>query len=79
MRAMKKCDLTQDKYFGFGLEKLIQNFIIENANNYAVGSFDKHFRHRQVLLFGKAEVSLFSIEKHQQVSLPWLISHCAGC
>ncbi|EEX94244.1 hypothetical protein VIOR3934_20335 [Vibrio orientalis CIP 102891 = ATCC 33934] len=70
MRATKKCDLTQDKYFDFGLEKLIQNQINENANNYAVGSFDKHFRHRQVLLLGKDEVSLFSIEKHQQVSLP---------
>jgi hypothetical protein len=75
MRAMEKCDLTQDKYLNFGLEKLIKNLINEKANNYAVGSFDKHFRHRQMLLFGKDEVSLFSIEKHQQVSLPWLISH----
>jgi hypothetical protein len=45
---------------------------------YAHGSALKHLRHRQLLCVSSEEVSRFSTEKHQQVSLPKLISHTAG-
>lgn len=77
--STKKCDLTQDKNFHFGLEKVIQNEMKYLDDIYAVGKADKHLRHRQVSLVGKSDVSRFSISKHQQVDLPKLISHCAGC
>ena len=45
---------------------------------YWIGKSDKHLRHIHTPALGIELVSLFSSSKHQQVSLPALISHWAG-
>lgn len=73
--AILKCDLEQDKNLSFGLEKLIQNLMHKTWDFYARGNLLRHLRHKQLSAFSRREVSRCSSEKHQQVSLPKLMSH----
>ena len=52
--------------------------MLDRFTHYWIGNADKHLRHMQTSPVGILLVSRFSSSKHQQVSLPALISHWAG-